>query len=94
MPAPTPSEAFVHAVLEAAGTVPSGALTWAEINGLAARWLRPAASAQPADTSREGHALVAQLVSKGIIEAELTRTAGGAVIVRRVLGLRSRAFAA
>lgn len=68
---------FVFAVLDASGR--TGALSWVEINRLAARWVRP----ETGDTSRRGHAVVLELSAHGLLDVELTTAADGAVMVRR-----------
>ena len=72
---------FVLDVLSAAAQAPYGALTWPEINRLAARWLRPLAG----DSSRLGHAVVLEMAERGLVEAEVTQMADGSTIVARVL---------
>ena len=72
---------FVLEVLAASSRAPFGQLTWVEINRLAARWLRPAESG---DTSQAGHAIVMEMAEHGLLDAELTSSADGALMVMRV----------
>ncbi len=72
---------FVIEVLAASSAAPHGQLTWVEINRLAARWLRPA----DGDTSRLGHAVVIEMAGHGLLEADFTTAADGAVMVGRVV---------
>lgn len=68
---------FVLAVLDASGR--AGRLSWVDINRLAAAHLRPGADG---DTSRLGHAVVVEMAGHGLLDAELTTAADGAVMVR------------
>ena len=89
-PAPEPARPetsaaadFVLDVLAASASAPYGALAWPEINRLAARWLRP--SADGADTTRVGHALILEMAAEGLVEAETTTAADGSQMVARVV---------
>lgn len=72
---------FVLEVLAASSNAPFGQITWVEINRLAARWLRPG---DQGDTSQTGHAIVLEMTQYGLLDAELTTAADGAVMVLRV----------
>jgi len=76
---------FVLEVLAAASEAPFGSLAWADINRLAARWLLPELSEGLNDTSRLGHALVAEMVEGGLLDAEVTTSRDGSPLVARVL---------
>ena len=77
---------FVLDVLHAASRAPYHGLAWAEINRLAARWLRPVPAGDgPRDTTRLGHAVVLEMAERGLIAAEVTSCADGAPMVARVL---------
>ena len=76
---------FVLEVLSAASEAPFGTLAWPEINRLAARWLRPEPRRGFTDTSRLGHALVAEMADAGLISAEMTASGDGTPVVARVL---------
>ncbi|MEM1056349.1 MAG: hypothetical protein AAGI52_12560 [Bacteroidota bacterium] len=82
-PDSTAAADFVLDVLAASASAPFGALTWPDINRLAARWLRP--SEDGADTSRVGHALVLEMAAEGLVEAETTIAADGSEMVARVV---------
>lgn len=72
---------FVLAVLRASS---AQALSWTEINRLAARWLRPATG----DTSRLGHEVVLEMSRHGLLDIEMTSSACGDVMVSRATGVR------
>lgn len=72
---------FVLDVLAVSAEAPFGRIDWAEINRLAARWLRP----DDGDTSRMGHALVMEMAAEGLVEAEVTLSADGGPLVSRVV---------
>lgn len=72
---------FVLEVLAASSRAPFGQLTWVEINRLAARWLRPG---EHGDTSQTGHAVVLEMSSHGLLDAEMTTAADGRLMVLRV----------
>ena len=76
---------FMLEVLSAASEAPFGSLAWAEINRLAARWLRPELREGLSDTSRLGHALVLGMVEAGLLDAEVTTARDGSPLVARVL---------
>lgn len=76
---------FVIEILAASSQAPFGQLSWVEINRLAARWLRPAAATEGADSSRLGHAVVLEMSEHGLLEAELTTASDGQLMVRRVV---------
>lgn len=91
---------FIRDVLDAASAISYGSLAWPDINRLAARWLRPTDRDGQTNASQLGHAVVMELVDRGLIDAELTTTGDGTPMVARVLhprahGLRkSRSLAA
>ncbi len=76
---------FVIEILAAASCAPFGEVSWVEINRLAARWLRPKAETDAADTSRLGHAVVLEMSAHGLLETELTTAADGRLMVQRVV---------
>lgn len=71
---------FVLAVLDA--STRAERLSWVEINRLAAAHLRPGADG---DSSRRGHAVVVEMAEHGLLDAELTTAADGAVMVREAV---------
>lgn len=71
---------FVLGVLDASEQAAHHALTWVDINRLAARWLRPD---EAGDTSRLGHAIVLEMAGHGLLDAEMTTAADGALMVAR-----------
>ncbi len=73
---------FMIAVLESSAEAPNRRVSWVEINRLAARWLRPEPGCETADTSRLGHAVVAEMARHNMVETELTTAADGAVMIR------------
>ena len=79
---------FMLDILNAASEAPFGALAWPEINRLAARWLRPELRDGQTNTSQLGHAVVLEMVDRGLLEAEVTTANDGARMVERVLHLR------
>ncbi len=91
---------FIRDVLDAASAIPCGSIAWPDINRLAARWLRPTSREGESDSSQLGHAVVMELVDRGLIDAELTTAGDGRPMVarvfhRRIHGLhKSRSLAA
>lgn len=73
---------FMIEVLATSSRAPFGQLSWVEINRLAARWLRPDAAV--GDSSRLGHAVVLEMWRHGLLDAELTTSTDGSVMVGRV----------
>ena len=76
---------FIRDVLDAASATPFGSLAWPEINRLAARRLRPNTRKGQTNSSQLGHAVVIEMVARGLIDAELTTTRDGTPMVARVL---------
>ena len=76
---------FMLDILHAASEAPYGSLAWPEINRLAARWLRPELDDGQTNTSRLGHAVVLEMMDQGLLNAEVTLTTDGSVMVSRVL---------
>ena len=79
---------FMLEVIQSASEAPFGTVGWSEINRSAARWLRPDTEAGfikgGADSSRLGHALVADMVEQGLLDADLTTTRDGHPLVERI----------
>ena len=63
----------------------AGTLARTESNRLAARRLRPNTRKGPTNSSQLGHALVIEMVERGLIDAELTTAVNGTPMVARVL---------
>ena len=76
---------FIRDVLDAASATPYGSPAWPEINRLAARRLRPNTRNGQTNTSQLGHAVVIEMVERGLIDAELTTAKDGTPMVARVL---------
>ncbi len=76
---------FIRDVLDAASATPFGSLAWPEINRLAARRLRPNTRKGQTNSSQLGHAVVIEMVERGLIDAELTTAVNGTPMVARVL---------
>ena len=76
---------FIRDVLDAASATPYGSLAWPEINRLAARRLRPTVRDGQTNSSQLGHAVVIEMVERGLIDAELTTAVNGTPMVARVL---------
>lgn len=79
---------FIRDVLDAASATPYGSLAWPDINRLAAIRLRPNIRDGQSNSSQLGHAVVIEMVERGLIEAELTTTGDGTPMVARVLHSR------
>jgi len=76
---------FIRDVLDAASAAPYGSLTWPEINRLAARLLRPTVREGQTNSSQLGHAVMIEMVARGLIDAELTTAKDGTPMVARLL---------
>ena len=76
---------FIRDVLDAVSATPYGSLAWPEINRLAARRLRPNTRDGQTNSSQMGHAVVIEMVTRGLIDAELTTARDGTPMVARVL---------
>ena len=76
---------FIRDVLDAASAIPYDSLAWPDINRLAARRLRPTSREGQTNSSQLGHAVVIEMVERGLIDVELTTTGDGTPMVARVL---------